>query len=465
MRTEIKLLLFFVLGIPSLLVTLFFAINSVDEKPLPEVVKLLDWQVPPHGLDDGNGYLILRGLEAPAGQDAAQFGRALIAEEVTQFRAKASFQPVPANEDRGPGIARLRALHCNYPEESNCLDFYLAQDHARVRSQMEEALAAQPQLLERYHAIVVSPNFIDVLPPRADAVFPPYFYVTAVSEYERVRAIDAIAAGKLDEGLDVFVKNALFSRRLLADSSVLISHMVALAMVQTDMRLLSELLERYPQLADRAEALAPLLTPIDGGKYSIDHTMDYETAFNLNTIALEQEIHRRRAGEDDDGSVFGRNTGFVDQTNASLNLLFRLMTLRREVMTSPAATFDKARADYQVKRDRELGLGVGIFYFYNPSGKILAGLGENQYEKYAERQFDVDAWIRLVALQAKLIAGHVPQARVADAVAHADAAMRNPYSGQPMKWDPAKNTLSFTGRQSSSMLPGKSKTFRAHLAF
>jgi len=455
MRTDNKSLLFYLLGVPSLVVTVFVALNSVDEKPTPEVAKLLDWQVPPHGLDDSNGYLVLRGLEAPADQDATAVGRAVVDADVARFRSKARFQPAPLDDRKVDVFLHLKALQCNYADAANCLDFYLARD----RATMDAAFSAVPQLMARYRAIVASPAFIEVLTPRADVAFPPYASLTAASEYQRVKAIDDIADGKLDQGLAVFVENAMFSRRLLADSSTLIAHMIALAMVQHDIRLLGELLEKYPQLADHTSTLAPLLAPIDGEHYSIGHTMDYETAFSLHAIV---EAHTR-VGEGD--SILGHGLGFLQQTNATLNLVDRLMNLQREVMSSPASRIDKARVEYAVKREKELGLGVGNFFLYNPMGKIVEATGEAKLADYAERHLDTDADIRLVALQAQLIAGHAAEGQVADAVAHAGAAMRNPYDGQPMKWNLAKHTLSFTGHQPSSAMPGRSKTWRVHLVF
>jgi hypothetical protein len=60
----------------------------------------------------------------------------------------------------------------------------------------------------------------------------------------------------------------------------------------------------------------------------------------------------------------------------------------------------------------------------------------------------------------------VPLAQVADYVHNAGPDLRNPYDGQPMRWDAARSTLSFEGRQLNTANPVDApKVFSVRLKF
>jgi len=83
---------------------------------------------------------------------------------------------------------------------------------------------------------------------------------------------------------------------------------------------------------------------------------------------------------------------------------------------------------------------------------------------YAERTHDLDGYIRLVALQAALRRDGVPPAQIAGYVQRAGPDLRNPYDGQPMRWDAAHATLSFEGKQKNTFNPEATpKTFSVRL--
>ena len=77
------------------------------------------------------------------------------------------------------------------------------------------------------------------------AQIPKYQLLVQASELARIRAIAEIAKNRMNIGLQTYVDNAVFSRRLLRESNSLISHMVAVNMMQRDTRILSELMTKY----------------------------------------------------------------------------------------------------------------------------------------------------------------------------------------------------------------------------
>ena len=443
MNRTLKCAFFLLVGVPVAFGASFLVANSVDESAQPEVTKALAWEAPAHGLEN-NGYLILRGIDAPDDADAAQVGRRMVESDLALFRSGLRKSPPPVEKNTANGIARRKQWQCKYSETANCLAYYLTLDRARTQA----LFSAEKTLLERYRAMRASESFVEMLPPRDDFDWPPFFNLTIASELERLRAIEAIADGRMDEGLAGFVENARYARTLLKSSTTLIAHMIAVSMVQRDTRILGELVEKYPRIAEQRELLAPILATVAAEEYSIGHAVDFEIAFQLRKI------------ED----IPGEKGSLMLKKKATENLVYRLLKAQLTAVNAGAARYEQARASYVDERKTLLGWEMCCHvYFYNPFGKDLADIPQFSLADYAERQFDLNGDIGVVALQAKLIADRVPAAQIADAVRNAAEPMRNPYDGSPLVWDAASGTLSFQGRHASNLIAGKGKIFTVHL--
>ena len=119
------------------------------------------------------------------------------------------------------------------------------------------------------------------------AQIPKYQLLVQASELTRIRAIAEIAKNRMNIGLQTYVDNAVFSRRLLRESNSLISHMVAVNMMQRDTRILSELMTKYPKIATQYTAeLAPVSAPEYNLKkgFSPERNMILQMMSHLKTI-------------------------------------------------------------------------------------------------------------------------------------------------------------------------------------
>src|SRR3954469_7850124 len=79
---------------------------------------------------------------------------------------------------------------------------------------------------------------------------------------------------------------------------------------------------------------------------------------------------------------------------------------------------------------------------YNPVGKIFFFNNTPTFNGYFERMHDADAFVRLVALQADIVALEAK----GDDLAAVIQKSKNPYTGKPFDWDADKQQLSFEPR-------------------
>jgi hypothetical protein len=119
-----------------------------------------------------------------------------------------------------------------------------------------------------------------------------------------------------------------------------------------------------------------------------------------------------------------------------VNLLYGFTRAWSEVDQAPAAELDAAFARARAAEPKFSAWGA----IYNPVGKLLVFINALQPAGYFERVHDADALVRMVALQAQIVAKNVKP----DAI---DS--RNPYTGKPYGWDAQTRQLYFEPRGSS----------------
>ena len=124
-------------------------------------------------------------------------------------------------------------------------------------------MASQARLTARYNTIRQAKNYIEMMPPLITSPFPKYQLLMKATELERIEAISDISEGRVEQGVTRLAENAAFSRNLIRESNTLVSHMVAVAMMQRDTRILSELMTKYPEIATKYSAqLMPMFETV-----------------------------------------------------------------------------------------------------------------------------------------------------------------------------------------------------------
>jgi hypothetical protein len=449
------------LKIIAIIIAIFFVyfvvINWSDEELKPEVKQALAWQPPADAFDD-NGFLVLWGIEAPIELNAAEVGKKTLKAELARFTTMQKTHKEPPPFDENPAeiddFIDWKDNRCDYQKQQNCVDFYLQQGADKLAL----VLLVQERLTARFEVIKQSKNYVEVIPPMVAAGFPKYSLLIHASELERIRAISNIAENRMDIGLQGIVNNALFSRRLLEKSNSLVSHMIAVAMMQRDTRILSELMTKYPNIATQySEQLAPILAPISESKYSLKKTFVNERDWGLAVLSNSPDMF------DDEfltsyltrSEYFFRKLGY--QPNATLNLLYMWGQYRVKLTEVGAVNLAQTLKDVTDKQKALLGLGIHPFYIKNTAGKILVSVAEPDFTNYIERQHDLDGYLKMVKTQLDVMADGVAKDKIVAIEIH------DPYTQKLMPFDVKTGVVTFTGRQPSSANFNKSNNYQVKI--
>ena len=424
----------------GLLLLTFVIINWGDEELKPEVVQALDWKPPTNAFEE-NGYLVLLGITAPIEMDVAQLGKKALEAQLSRFAAaQKTHIESPAPEQNPAEVDDYidwKDNRCKYSAQPNCVDFYLQQGADKLIF----VLLAQERLAARFQAIKQSKSYVEVMPPLVTAEFPKYSILMQASEMERIQAILDISEGKLEQGVARFAENASFSRRLLRESTSLVSHMVALAMVQRDTRILSELMVKYPKIATQyAAQLVPVLAPISAPEYNLKKAFVNEKSMILTIINHSNNLLENEAFTSELRRLPASFDKLAYQPNATLNMLYDWAQYRIKLAEVSAADLDSAKQDLKRNQQTLLGLGIHPYYIKNPMGKILVSVAEPDYYNYIERQHDLDGYIYMVNFQLTTILNMLEIKKLG---------LHDPYKNL-MQYDANSGVLTFTGRQPAS---------------
>lgn len=435
-----------------------------DEDLKPEVQQALSWQVPEHVFED-NGYLILLGMEAPASANAAEVGAATLKRELgrwAEFQTTHKSPPLavktPAQYDTNADGANIA---CPYDQERSCVDFYLRQD----RKKLEQWVAARATLIARYQDMGKASRYIEVVPPLMVAEVAPFKSLGEAMEIRRMQAILLMADGEIDKGLSLLADNAARSRQLMRASSHVVSHAVALAYLQKDVRILSELLQRDPSLARHPSPhFSTVLEPIAGRAFQLTTALMHERATQLQLFdSLRHHDTKTLFGPDDGRLLLGPEVpsiwSFVAHSsflpNATLNEFHALSTALVALASTDASTLDGVKRQLNDRIEALAPIDHTVITRRNPTGRILIRAAAIDFSRYVERQHDVNTFIAMV--------GRQREAARNPSMGPSELGVKDPYTLAPIPYDQSAGVLLFEGRQPNNGNFEKSSRYQVPL--
>ena len=429
----------FGIAIVSLLVLV--AINWKDEALRPEVNEALHW-TPSTTAFSENGYLVLVGQNAAPDEDPVGAGRTILQSQLKESEKQGRSDSLRVEEPANVAPATVvTSFLCDYKKQ-NCVDHYL-----NTRSKLTAVLSQASTLEKRFGLMVASRRFEVVASPAETFAGPNWRYLTDGSELVRAKALFDLADGRHKEGIQRFVNNAEFSRRLLAQSTTISGRKIAIGMVHRDLRFASEMLLKYPQLVNKYSAyLQQLTVSVTSPDFTLERSLAHERARVLSQI--------RKIWNSPDRRWF---TPFVmwllAQPNATENLIFTEFDSYIQLARVSADAYDAEvdKTGLMLKAASKFGYWAN-FYPKNPIGEILSRstFSSNNYFADIEKQHDLNGHIRLVALQLKLASNTTPRISIPSALRNLPEGFSDPYTQEPMLWDEVSSELRFRGRQNSN---------------
>jgi len=466
MLTILKWLAAVVLSLLMLIPVVFFAVNWADEELSPEGAALL--RVPePKVADADNAYYVLLGMDAPADANALEVGRKIQAIRARLYQEDPLRQtfvspdlPPVAGTSPDQGFEKVR---CPI-QGGNCVGRYFA-SAGLVREQMQVHAVA----LGRYRQMMGLAGYEERTIPSPFAPVPGYETLIRAAELQLAGAVLDIRDGREQEGLATLAAQIAYHRRLLANAGLL-TRMVSAGLLRRDFRVLSEVIESRPDLAQsQQELLRSLLAPLNQQENDLRPAMAAAAHSSATMLNLMLEtMKRQRRGKGDAGDSRGEDwfSQRVYLPNSSINALVPYWSAVAELAHGGPAGYDERKQQYAQSSATRKKKPTAFDWTYvrNPMGKIMSGFAKPDVTDYIERVHDLDGYIRLVALQAAIRREQIPPVAIGAYSDLAPATLRNPYTGAPMGWDAASSSLLFEGHQrTTSNLAAEPKTYRVKM--
>ena len=426
------------LAIPIGLFAVAMAINAVDEDLSLDAKQFLEDAPPPATLPaERNAFYAMLGLRAEAGRDIHAMGVALVAAYHNGLRQNpgGGGQAIDQEAVLGKQLIGFRGdlKQLCTKEMFSCLEHVSNSGVAIAQLLKDNAV-----LVGRYRGLYGYDAYENTTVLTLSSPLPVFSYYTA----DLLISDGALKAshGRVVEAFDIVLDDLAFWRRMLPGRQALIEKMIKMGRLTADLRALSELIRLYGVPKSRAQRVAAALEPLT------DRERDM-----VSVIRNEGIIYGSLLSRDAWHVVAGGRPGvgvslltLLYQTQASLNRHAQLWALYRELAETPAVKFAD-RAESLPRRVSEL-TELHWYDWYNLVGKYIISLGvPDGYGRYPARMHDLEGLRRLVALQLQIKQRAIPDAKIDAFVRDAGAAYRDPYTEQPMRWDPSAHTLSFEG--------------------
>ncbi|WP_306555999.1 hypothetical protein [Acidovorax sp.] len=444
--------------------------NWNDDALTEAAQRALQYTPPTEQALEGNGYLILMGLDAPTGGDAIgdamALGRQRLAREIERRRwveahgdRQEGMPPsMPPPHDAGDDVLPTR-LRCP-AEATDCFARY-----ARHEVEIASLARTQSAVLQRLTGITSAARFSNPAPAYLLAEHAPFGVLVRAHELWLAQASLAWAHGQHLQAMEMARQAVQLRRRLASGADTLLAAMIAIAMQHRELRWLSAASAQGTQslpaaVTDAIESLLSVptesLTPALAGEMRF-----IASAFYLyRTAGLPAEASEEPPAWWQRTFRKPSNLGFLPHHTLNLSVGYQQQV--QALSSLPAHQLQTAfsEASRQWAKDGTCSLWL---HLRNPVGRCLAAIEAPDYQGYAQRIADIDGYRRLVLLQHRAAAEQVAPPDMPAWLAQSPEALRNPYTLEPMQWDAATRSLVFEGREKQNQNPDQSPTYRIRL--
>lgn len=416
-----------VAGIP---VAALLLANLRDEELDPAAAAFIKTELP-RVPDEQNAFYHLAGLAAALSENPHAAGRTWLAQvHATQARrlaGESAAWPEPLK-----GSPKLPAL-CSPERGDSCIQWLKEKPDARKH------LAEHAQVVERYRSVHAYPSFADMTDARLYS-YPIMAFLPSI-EGQRLFLMDLarrFESGETDAALAALRDEIALGRRMMAGSRSILQKTVATSHLTRTTLFASDALATYREaIGPKAALLGEALRPLSTDERQLLPALRTELA--LMASALDPTRWR---GDD---LALGLDPMLMKpfyQHRASVNLLYQgYFRQLAELDSAPATQLDAALAKARAAEPQ-----VTAWNLYNPVGKIFLKSAAPELTNFFDRTHDADALVRMVALQAAIVANRVKDEEIAAFTASQARSIANPYTGKAYDWDAKARQLYFLPR-------------------
>jgi hypothetical protein len=364
--------------------------------------------------------------------------------------------------DAGGDGVFAAAQHCP-AGEADCFAWW-----GRQRGDILRQVQANAHLLVRFAAVAEAPQFRDLFPFHLVVQFPPFGVLVRVHELQLAHAALLWMDRQPGQALAGVKQASAMRGRLGSGSRNLITSMVALAMQYREQRWLAEAVARSTRETPPA-ALAQIDELLDAHPPSLRGALDGEMQFSASLL------HALRDAPTSDLVAlpwdqepawwrvpFDRLSGLGFLPMQTVNLSIENLRRMQAMSDVPADQLDQTLAGLAPLWEAD-ARKCAAPWRRNFVGRCMASMAMPAFPSYMRRIHDVEGHRRLVVLLRQARAQGVAVGGMPAWLAESSAGLRNPYTGQPMRWDAAAGELVFEGRETQSQNADGSSTYRVHM--
>lgn len=349
------------------------------------------------------------------------------------------FPAAPANSPAVQPIFKACAW------ESNECDTALAANDATL----PEWFAAEQWRVDHYRTLLARPRWLETVPSDLSAPLPAY---SPVLEAQKLLLAQAyyLAGQKDANGVrEILEQDVRFWRRVLAESDILISRMIAVAALARHFNMGNLALRRLPPETQLAALPEAWRTPLTEQELSWHRCFAGEWIYGRNAlrqIVAERAIPVAAGVEHDEGFLYRLQDLAIsplfqpqDTSNQSAEMFVRVA----DALQVPIERFIDGRKAAAEVLEAQTGRIGTLKNLYNPMGNLLSGMGSTIYDVYPPRVADIEGARRAAVLATELRSRKVD---VANVRAEIDASnLHVPYTGAPFVWDSKTRSILFIG--------------------
>lgn len=392
---------------------IFIILGFYNPSLEPEVAEFL--KLPTNNPADAeNGFFALYGFAAPADKDMHAFGLA---------RYKANI------EAWKNGLTDLDS-------HKNSLTFKgkeLPKDNlyrfaSTAKTALDQLAADNTVLLTRYKQLrkfrffsePVTQDSLQALP------IPSFAPIRSAQSIYLLQTLQKAHQGQTDLALAELEADLVFWQTALKDARSLIAKLLAVASIQKDYQIASELIRHAGLSQNQLQRLAALLPAWTPEAVGMDQAFRFEAQFlseSLNkTSGKAQWLERLFFKKNATRNKITRT--FMEISKISLLPPDRLYTLRKP---NSGILADQTRIDTD--------------FLYNPVGAILNSIAAPNYSGYLYRTSNLEVKRRMLLTQLKAKGAQIPVGKMDEFIRKLGPEYANPYTNQPLQWDASKHAI------------------------
>jgi hypothetical protein len=367
--------------------------------------------------DADNLYILLAGIDAPAGRSIREQGLENVRAFQDALRAAADSTQVPIGVGRTPESSR-------YQVDLGVEPWSLADsvwDRIKRREIDVQALTTKyAEGLERYRQLHAARGYYDVSPSVLSGVI--YFPNTSLRRLFLSQIAYELQSGqpeRQEAALADLSRDFELWVLMLQGEGPLISKMLAIAFIHGNLALLSDAIADAVVPVDRLHSGAAAmleLEPLD--TWRISSVWNFELRFTADTLRAIEAEPRFLADDPTEGAMSMRERAMTRAAslfllpNNTLNLSAERFDELVRVSAAPITTLQVELNALEERRSNDK-ISSMIGRIRNPTGKLLVGMSSGAYSDYVLRPYDVAAYQRAVRLAFELRSAGVERSGVA----------------------------------------------------